>query len=87
MGVLGRPLHLVQAYSEVTSLSWSPDGAMLAAGSGQRVHVYAVHQQAERFSALIEVQVSIPVLMQGLLCRLLFRLLLLWGAKTCLACI
>ena len=58
LGILGRRLHPVEPYSEVASVSWSPNGQMLAVGIGQQVRVYDVRLAAEQFSVDIEVQVN-----------------------------
>ena len=59
LGRLGEPLQPVDNYSTVTSASWSPDGQLLAVGSGRRVYVYGAQRHAACFSTEVEVQVGL----------------------------
>jgi len=58
-GALGSSLTSVRSHFShqalITPVSWSPDGSMLVAASAQQLHVYNPEQQAECFSAIVEV--------------------------------
>lgn len=59
LGLLGEPLQPVDSYSTVTCASWSPDGQLLAVGSGQQVHVYNAQQDSACFGTKVEHQVGV----------------------------
>jgi WD40 repeat protein len=58
-GALGSSLTSVRSHFShqalVTCVAWSPDSSMLVAASEQQLHVYNPEQQAECFSAIVEV--------------------------------
>ncbi|KAL3145685.1 hypothetical protein ABBQ32_003220 [Trebouxia sp. C0010 RCD-2024] len=56
LGRLGEPLQAIEAYSAVTSASWSLDGQLLAVGSGRHVHVYNAQRHTACFSTQVESQ-------------------------------
>ena len=54
LGLLGEPLRPVDSYSTVTCASCSPDGQLLAVGSGQQVHVYNAQQHSACFDSKVD---------------------------------
>lgn len=64
LGRLGEPLQAIEAYSAVTSASWSLDGQLLAVGSGRHVHVYNAQRHTACFSTQVESQVCLAYLHQ-----------------------
>ena len=59
LGLLGKPLQPIDSYSAVACASWSPDGQLLAVGSGQQVHVYNAQQHTACFDTKVEHQVGV----------------------------